>query len=263
MQSNNPALNRSDWGRGQRIGTVRDLSPADLQRSYDAPAYVPVHDRVMTVDDVVMRTLAMLGILATTGALTWFGLGDRGNALALPAALVGLVLAMFVIFKQSTNPALILTYAAVEGVVLGAISRAYDQRFSGIVIQAVIATAAVFGGMLIAYRAKWIRATPKFTRWLTGAMFGVLALMVINLLGSLIGGGNGLGLRSPGAVGIGFSLLCIGIAALTFILDFESVEQGVRAGAPERYSWYAAFGIVVGLVWLYLEILRLLGYARR
>lgn len=263
MQSNNPALNRSDWGRGERLATFRDVSPEDLQRSYDAPSYVPVRERTMTVDDVVVRTLAMLGILVATGAATWFGLGDRGNALALPAAIVGLVLAMVIIFKQATNPALILAYAAVEGVVLGAVSRAYDQRFSGIVVQAVIATAAVFAGMLVAYRARWIRATPKFTRWLTGALIGVVVLMVVNLIGGLIGGGDGLGLRSPSAVGIGFSLLCIGIAALTFILDFDSIEKAVAGGAPERFAWYAAFGIVVGLVWLYLEILRLLGYARR
>ena len=263
MQSNNPALNRSDWGRGERLATFRDVSPDDLRQSYEAPAYTPIHERTMTVDDVVMRTLAMLGLLALTGALTWFGLGDRGNALAFPAAIAGFVLAMVIIVKQSTNPALMLAYAGLEGVVLGAISRLYDQRFSGIVVQAVLATAAVFAGMLVAYRARWIRATPKFTRWLTGAMIGVVALMVVNLLGSLIGGGSGLGLRTPSAVGIGFSLLCIGIAALTFILDFDAVEKGVAAGAPERYSWYAAFGIVVGLVWLYLEILRLLGYARR
>lgn len=263
MQSSNPALNRSDWGRGARLATVRDASPDELQRSYDAPAYLPVRERTMTVDDVVVRTLAMLGLLALTGALTWVGLGDRGYALALPAAIVGLVLALVIIFRQLTSPALILAYAAVEGVVLGAVSRSYDQRFHGIVVQAVIATAAVFGGMLVAYRTKMIRATPRFARWLTGALIGVVALMLINLVIGLVGGGNGLGLRAPTPLGIGFSLLCIAIAALTFILDFDMVEKGVRAGAPERFAWYAAFGIVVGLIWLYLEILRLLGYARR
>lgn len=263
MQSNNPALSRSDWGRGQRFATFRDASAEDLQRAYDAPAYVPVRERTMTIDDVVVRTLAMLGVVAVAGAVTWAGLGDLGTALVLPAAIVGLVLALIVIFRQVTNPALILSYAAVEGVVLGAVSRVYEQAFGGIVVQAVVATAAVFTGMIVAYRARWIRATPRFTRWLTGALIGVLALMLINLLVGVIGGGDGLGLRTATPVGIVFSLVCIAIAALTFVVDFDVIERAARAGAPERFAWYAAFGLVVGLIWLYLEILRLLGYMRR
>ncbi len=262
MKSNNPALNRSEWGRGQRLATFRDMTPAELQQSYDQPAYAPPHERTMTVDDVVVRTLALLGMVALTGAATWFGLRDAGYALVLTAAIVGLVLALVVIFRQSTNPALILAYAAVEGVALGGISRLYETAYHGIVMQAVLGTAGVFGGMVIAYRARWVRATPRFTRWLMGALIGVVVLMVVNLLASWIGGGDGLGLRAGGPLAIGFSLVCIAVAALTFVLDFDAIEKGVRAGAPERYAWYASFGIVVGLVWLYLEILRLLGYLR-
>ncbi len=258
MESNNPALSRTDWGRGQRFATFRDMSAEDLERTYAAPAYTPVRERTMTVDDVVVRTLAMIGVLALAGAVTWVGLGALGYALVLPAAIVGLVLALIIVFKQVTNPALILSYAAVEGVVLGAVSRAYEHSFGGIVVQAVVATGAVFAGMMIAYRARWIRATPRFTRWLTGALIGVVALMVVNLLAGLIGGGDGLGLRTDSPLGIGFSIVCIAIAALTFIVDFDVIERAVAAGAPERYAWYAGFGIVVGLIWLYLEILRLL-----
>jgi uncharacterized YccA/Bax inhibitor family protein len=261
VQSNNPALNRTDWGRGQRLATFRDISPEELQRSYEAPSYTPVRERTMTVDDVVVRTLAMVGVLTLTGALAWL-LGDVGLALALPAMLVGFILSLVIIFKQVTNPVAILAYAAIEGVVLGAISHLVEGALHGIVLQAVIGTAAVFGGMVVAYTNRWIRATPKFTRWVVGALIGVVVLMVVNLLVGLIGGGDGLGLRSGGPLAIGFSLLCIGIAALTFILDFDGVEKAVAGGAPQRYAWYAAFGIVLGLIWLYFEILRLLSYFR-
>ncbi|MGB9378366.1 MAG: Bax inhibitor-1/YccA family protein [Mycobacteriales bacterium] len=263
MQSNNPALNRSDWGRGQRLATVPDMSAEELQRSYETPSYTPVHERTMTVDDVVVRTLGMLAVVVGMGAFSWLVLGDIGALLALPALIIGFVLAMMIIFKWQTSAGLILTYAAVEGLFLGAVSRFYEVRFGGgIVLQAGIGTAGVFAGMAFAYKSRWIRATPKFTRWVTGALLGVVALMVVNLLVSVIGGGNGLGLRSGGALAIGFSVLCIGIAALTFVLDFDQIERAVAGGAPERYAWYASFGIVVGLIWLYLEILRLLGYLR-
>ncbi len=262
MQSSNPALNRSDWGRGQRLATFRDVSPEELQRSYESPAYLPAHERTMTVDDVVVRTVGMLGLLFATAAATWL-IGDIGLLLALPAGLIGFVLALLIIFKFQTNAGLILTYAALEGVLLGAISRLYENTFGdGIVLQAVIGTAGVFGGMAVAYKSRWIRATPKFTRWVTGALIGVVALMVINFLMSWIGGGNGLGLRDGGPIAIIFSLVCIGIAALTFILDFDGIEKAVAGGAPQKYAWYGAFGIVMGLIWLYMEILRLLSYFR-
>ncbi len=260
MQSNNPALNRSDWGRGQRLSTVPDMTPEELQRSYESPSFTPVHERTMTVDDVVVRTLAMLGVIAATGAVAWM-LGDIGVMLALPAAIVGFILALVIIFRQKTSPALILSYAAVEGFFLGAISGLYNSAFGGgIVLQAVIGTAGVFAGMTFAYQARWIRATPKFARWVTGALIGVVVLMIANALMSWIGGGNGLGLRDGGPIAIIFSLVCIGVAALTFILDFDGIEKAIAAGAPQTYAWYGAFGIVMGLVWLYLEFLRLLSY---
>lgn len=265
MESSNPALS-GDWGRrpAQRYATFRDVSPADLQRAYDAPAYVPVHERVMTVDSVVLRTAAMLAVLALAGAATWVALpAALFGPVVLVSAIAGLVLALVIVFKQVTNPAAVLSYAALEGVVLGAISKLYESAYGGIVLQAVVATAAVFAGMVVVYRAKLIRATPRFAKVLTGALFGVLGLMIANALVGWIGGGSGLGLRSGGTLSIVFSLVVIVIAALTFILDFDQVERAVAAGVPERFAWYAAFGIVVGLVWLYLEILRLLGYLRR
>ncbi|HST63776.1 MAG TPA: Bax inhibitor-1/YccA family protein [Mycobacteriales bacterium] len=262
MQSNNPVLGRG-FGQGQQHAswnTAPAPSAGDLQDMYNRPAYTP-QARFMTLDDVVLRTAATLGMVVVVGAIAWI---FKLDSLALVGALVGFVLALVISFKQSTNPALILSYAAAEGLFLGGISRVFNNAYGGgIVIQAVVGTAGVFAGMLVVYKTGAIRVTPKFTRWLLGALIGVVALSLVNLVASLFTPG-GLGLRSAEnpALAIGFSLLCIGIAAFTFLLDFDMIDKGIRQGAPERFAWYAAFGLTVTLVWLYLEILRLLSYFR-
>jgi uncharacterized YccA/Bax inhibitor family protein len=222
----------------------REVSPADT--------------RPMTIDDVVTKTGITLGLAVLAGAGTWV---TGAYALALPAALVGFVLSLIIIFKRTPSPALVIAYAIAEGVFLGGISGLFEARYSGIVAQAVVGTAAVFGGMLVVYKTGAIRVTPKFTKWLIGAMIGVVGLMLVNLIaGFFIPGG--IGLRDGGALAILFSLVCIGIAAFAFLLDFDAADQAIRAGTPARYSWYIAFGLMVTLVWLYLEILRLLSYFR-
>src|SRR5262249_37898253 len=151
---------------------------------YNAPAYTP--PRYMTLDDVVVRTAATLGAVFLGGALSWVLLADStAFALVLPAILVGFVLAMVISFRQSTNPALILSYAFVEGIALGAISQVYNDRFHGIVVQAVVGTFGVFAGMLVVYKTGAIRVTPRFQRWLLGALIGVVVLMFVNLIASL------------------------------------------------------------------------------
>jgi uncharacterized YccA/Bax inhibitor family protein len=214
--------------------------------------------RPMTIDDVVTKTGVSLALLIVAGALTWIS-GLWG--LALPAMLIGFVLALVIIFKKKVSPALILTYAAMEGVFLGGISAMFNARWSGIVVQAVVGTAAVFAGMLVVYRTGAIRVTPRFTKWLVGAMIGVFGLMLVNLIAGLFTEG-GLGLRSGGPIAIIFSLVCIGVAAFSFLLDFDAADQAIRAQAPEKFAWYIAFGLIVTLVWLYLEILQLLSYFR-
>jgi uncharacterized YccA/Bax inhibitor family protein len=261
VNSNNPVLGRG-FGQGQQHASWNAPAPSagDLQDMYNRPAYAPPA-RFMTLDDVVQKTAATLGVVVATGAVAWiFNLGG----LAIVGALVGFVLALVISFKQSTSPALILSYAAAEGLFLGGISRIFNDLYPGIAIQAVIGTAGVFGGMLFVYKTGAIRVTPKFTRWLLGALIGVVLLMVVNLIASLFTPG-GLGLRdaeSNPALAIGFSLLCIGIAAFVFLLDFDMIDKGIKQGAPARFAWYAAFGLTVTLVWLYLEILRLLSYFR-
>ena len=223
-----------------------------------APAQAPADRRPMTIDDVVTKTGITLAVLVAAGAATWIT-GLYG--LALPAALIGFVLALVITFKKVVSPPLILAYAAVEGVFLGGISGIFNEQFSGIVIQAVVGTAAVFGGMLVVYKTGAIRVTPKLTKWIIGALIGVVGLMLVNLIASFFTPG-GLGLRDGGTLAIIFSLVCIGIAAFCFLLDFDAADQAIRAGTPARFAWYIAFGLTVTLVWLYLEILRLLSYFR-
>jgi uncharacterized YccA/Bax inhibitor family protein len=267
--SNNPVLGQDPWRRNAAASPYQgQYSPAEWQggrygqqpqapESYGVPVAAAT-DR-MTVDDVVMKTLTLLGVVLATGAAAWALLPAPVAGLALFGALgVGLVLGLVISFKQVTNPAVILTYAAAEGVLLGLVSKVYESLYSGIVLQAVVATFCVFAGMAALYRFRVIRATPKFTRWLTGAVLGLLGL----------NGGTGLGLRAAATgqvntLAIVFSLICIGVAALTFVQDFAVVEEGVARGVERRFGWYASFGILVGLVWLYLEILRLLSYLRR
>ena len=145
---------------------------------------------------------------------------------------------------------------------LGGITGALElsgTQFEGIGFQAVVGTAGVFVGMLVVYKTGAVRVTPKFTKWLMGAMIGVAILMIVNLVVSFFTTG-GLGLRDGSPLAYLFSIVCIGVAAFSLLLDFDMADRAVRDGAPARFSWYIAFGLMTTLVWLYIEILRLLSY---
>ncbi|MDQ4132246.1 MAG: Bax inhibitor-1/YccA family protein [Actinomycetota bacterium] len=251
--SSNPALTRSPAFAGNRRPDTID----PLEQAYFGPSATSRQTGRMTVDDVVNRTALLLGTAFLTGGLTWaLGLGG----LAFPAAIVGLVLALVIIFKQVTNPAAILAYAAIEGVFLGGISQFFNAAYPGIVVQAVAGTAAVTAGMLALYRSGKIRVTPQFTKMVVGATIGFFVLVMVNLVAGFFTDG-GLGLRE-GPLGIVVGLVAIALASLNLVLDFDLVEKGARQGLPTRYGWFAAFGIMVTLVWLYVEILRLLSILR-
>jgi len=231
--------------------------------------------RALTIDDVVTKTGITLGVLSVVAAISYFVVGGNPG-LAMPFTLVGslggLALVLIATFgRKQDNPAIVLSYAALEGLFLGAISWLFGNvvvangNAGALITQAVLGTIGVFFGMLVVYKTGAIRVTPKFTRFLVAAMIGVLVLMLGNfLLGMFgVGGGEGMGLRSGGPLAIIFSLVCIGIAAFSFLLDFDSADQMIRAGAPEKAAWGIALGLTVTLVWLYLEILRLLSYFQR
>jgi uncharacterized YccA/Bax inhibitor family protein len=231
--------------------------------------------RPLTIDDVVTKTGITLAVLTAVAVVSYFLVGQN-VALAMPfaigGALGGLALVLIATFaRKQDNPAIVLSYAALEGLFLGAISYVLANFLvSGIsagalIGQAVLGTLGVFAGMLVVYKTGAIRVTPKFTRFIVAAMFGVLVLMLGNLVLSMfgVGGGEGLGLRSGGPIAIIFSLLCIGIAAFSFLIDFDAADQMIRAGVPEKAAWGIALGLTVTLVWLYIEILQLLSYFNR
>jgi uncharacterized YccA/Bax inhibitor family protein len=226
-------------------------------------------ERMMSLDDVVVRTVGLIVLTGVSAALSW-NLLTGGPILALAAfgsMLAGLVLGLVIAFARITNPVVIGAYAVVEGVLLGLVSKFFEARYPGIVIQAVVGTFGVFAGMAALYKLRVLRATPKFTRFVIGALIGVVVLSMVNWIVAMFGGNLHLvEYGVDGKVGflpIIFSLVCIGVGALTFILDFDMIEQGVRYGLPEKYAWYCAFGLLVGLIFLYWQILRLLGYLRR
>ena len=261
MRSHNPVLTRLT-PETQTAG-YRPPAPTGYgtPTGYTSPVVAPAETDRMTIDDVVVRTVGLLALTGISGALAWVIVPDSvAPAAWIGAAIVGLIVGLVISFKQITNPLVIGAYAVIEGVFVGLVSKAYENAFDGIVVQAAIGTFGIFFIMAMLYKSRVIRATPRFIKWVTGALIGVVVIIIVNWALSLLG--VNLGLRDGSPLAIGFSLVVIGIAALTFILDFHMVEQGVRQGLPERYAWFCAFGILVGLIWLYLEILRLLSYLR-
>jgi uncharacterized YccA/Bax inhibitor family protein len=260
----NPVLTKFDQAAASGRPAPAAPPANDLEAMFARPAIHPPRTaaRYMTLDDVVQRTGAMLVVLLAAGAVSWSLLDTSSARPLLILSFVGaLGLGLYMAFTGRANAVTALLYAGFEGAVLGAISKIYNGAYSGIVVQAVTGTVLVAGGMLFVYKIGAIRVTPKFTRVVVGATIGAVGLMIVNGIAYLFHPG-GLGLRNGGAIAILFSLVCIVIASMNLVLDFDLIEQRIRAGADQKFAWYASFGIVVTLVWLYLEILRLLSYLR-
>jgi uncharacterized YccA/Bax inhibitor family protein len=256
LQSNNPVFGRAPSLQPKTFGAPGYPTAGEVEDIYRTP-------QRLTLDDVVIRTSMLLGIIVVTGALAW--VSNASSAAVGAAGIAGFALALVNIFKRQIVPALVLLYAACEGFFLGGISAFFEHRagYEGLPLQAAVGTAAIFGGVLIAYKNKVLRATPKFTKIVSGAFLGLFALLLLNVVINIFdGSGSGLGLRNGSGLAILFSIAFIAVGSMTFVLDFDQAERLVAQGAPERESWRVAFGLVVGLVWLYLEILRLLSYFR-
>jgi len=257
MQSNNPVFARSEplaRSLQQGVGFHTPAPTADeLSAMYRAPSG-------MTLDDVIVKTGLLLGTMVVTGAAAW--VLDVGPGVIALAGIAGFVLALVNIFKRQVSPPLVMAYAAAQGVFIGAISHVYATAFGGgIVTQAVLGTTAVFAAVLVGYRSGRLRNTPRFQKVVTFGLLGMVGLVLVNALIGLFGDGDALGIRGEN---LGLSVLVsvglIVFGALTFVMDFDQADRMVAAGVPERESWRVAFGLVVGLVFLYLEILRLLSY---
>jgi uncharacterized YccA/Bax inhibitor family protein len=272
MPSSNPAFRGFGAGNGQQYpgwgaqpqqyGAPGQYSAPAPHDPYAAPSpYAATTTRYLTMDDVVTKTGVSFLVTVLAAAFVWALPGQAAWGLALPAVLAAFVLGLVISFKQIANPAATLAYGALYGVALGAISEAFNDIYPGIVVQALIGTFGVFGGMLVVYKTGAIRVTPKLTRWVIGALIGALVLSLANFVAYFFMD-DGLGLRSGGGVAIIFSLVMIGIAAFLLLLDFDMADEAIRRGAPAKFAWYIAFGLLVTVVWLYIEILRLLSYFR-
>jgi uncharacterized YccA/Bax inhibitor family protein len=257
MESRNPVFNRSDAfsRRGYAGFNEAPQQVGDLEQMYAAPSATGLQTGRMTIDDVVVKTGLMFAVLLPMAGLNYV---LNSPLLTFGGVIAGLVLGLVISFKQSTNAALILTYAGLEGLFVGGISRMYEDVYDGIVAQAVLGTLSVFGVALFAYRSGRVRVTPKFQRTVLIAGGGYLVFCIINLL--LVGFTDS-NLRT-GPLGIAIGLFAITLAAAFLILDFDFAEQGVKNGLPQRYAWLAAFGLVVTLVWLYIEFIRLISILR-
>jgi uncharacterized YccA/Bax inhibitor family protein len=247
---------------GQAGYAQQGMTSEQLQQMYNQPAAGPADTGRMTFDDVIVKTAACLGVLLVGAAVSMFVSMGLSSMLMIVGALGGFVLAMVNTFKKQPSPALILAYAGLEGLFLGGLTRILDQMYPGVGLQAVVGTLSVFAVTLVLFKSGKVRATPKAMRFFMIAMVGYALFSVVNLIMMLTGlTTEPFGLRS-GIIGVVIGILAIGLAAFSLVMDFTSIEAGVRSGAPQRFSWTAAFGLTVTLVWLYVEIIRLLAILR-
>lgn len=251
---------------------------AQLEGMYAAPPAGAIETDRMSVEDTVWKTAGLFGILLVTAVVGWvWTLGGlrfdpRVGVSMLPmivGALGGFVLAMIITFtsRKKVRPALIFAYAGLEGLFVGGISAFFEVIYPGIVVQATLATLAVVGVTLALFASGKIRASKKMTKVFMIAMVGYLVFSLLNLVLMWTGiNQNAFGLRSVEIMGIPLGLiigvLVVFMAAYSLVLDFDRIQQGVRNGAPRQFGWVGGFGIMVTVVWLYVEILRIIAIAR-
>jgi len=249
FKTSNPAL-------GQNTFSNLAAQPGSL---------IDVQDR-MTLIGTVNKTGILLICSIATAAWTWhMFLPDRDITNVAPLMMLGLIggfiVAMVTTFKKQWSPVTAPIYALLEGLVLGGLSAMLELRYPGIAIQAVSLTFGTLFVLLIAYRSGWIQVTQKFRLGVIAATGGIFVFYMLEMILGFFGV-QFMSVNGNGVIGIGFSLIVVAIAALNLVLDFDFIEQGVQYGAPRYMEWYGAFGIMVTLVWLYLEILNLLSKMR-
>ena len=260
MESSNPILkgaygSRRGYAAMDRIPVAED----NLEATYAAPSASSLRTGRMTMDDVVTRTAILFGTALVVGAAAWYLKLDN---LLFFGLIGGLATGLIGAISRKVRPALYLAYAVCQGLVLGIISRVYEAFYDGIVQQAIVATSAAFFGMLFLYKSGRLRATPKFVRMLMGAAIGYFILALGSFIGSFFGLGDGWGLYGLSGFGPLLAIAGVAIASFFLILDFDQIDQGIRTGVPEQESWRAGFGLLMTMVWLYMEVLRLLAILR-
>ena len=235
-KSSNPILN------ADRLRTITD--------SYNS-------EGVMTVNGTINKTLILFGILFASAFLTWQNVNETNFFIFIVGGIIGgLVAAIITAFKPVWSAITAPIYALFEGMALGALSQFYSNFMDGIVVRAIGLTLAILFVMLALYRSGVLRATPKFKKGVIVATAGVFFFYLLNWIGSWFG--FGLSLGNMGWLGIGIQFAIVVIASMNLVLDFDSIENGAESSLPKYAEWYSAFGLMVTLVWLYMEMLRLL-----
>jgi uncharacterized YccA/Bax inhibitor family protein len=281
MQSSNPIFTRAEGFNGRdtasRNATYPGSAPQDTvhgdpsQWGTGAPGApdTQVDQGRMTIDSVVQKTGLTLGIVVLAAAATWALTGPVDDPDALPllytlstvGALGAFALSMVNSFKKAVSPALVIAFAVLEGIFVGGFSKVIEGYFGdGLVVGAVLGTMAAVAGTLAAYKFFNIKVGAKFRMWVIGAMFGFVALSMLDFVLNIFG--NSFGFNGFGTMGLISSVVGLGLGVLMLILDFDFVERGIAAGLPERESWRAAFGLTVTIVWIYIELLRILAILR-
>jgi uncharacterized YccA/Bax inhibitor family protein len=239
-------------------------NPALNKNTFKEVTAVPVTEEAMSLEGTAKKSLALLAVCLASGAFGWQMIlksPQTAGGFILITAIAAFVVALIAIFKKTTSPITAPLYALLEGYVVGAISALYNAAFSGIVLQAILLTVGIFAAMLFVYLFRIIRVTENFKLGVAAATGGIALYYVADIILSLFGHGMPL-IASTSFWGIAFTALVIVVAAFNLVVDFDFIEQGVDKRAPKYMEWYASFGLFVTLVWLYLEILRLLAKGR-
>lgn len=274
MQSSNPVFRNNDGFNGRAVATA----PADWQIDLDGGpgGQAPVDTSRMTIDSVIEKTAITLGVVVVAAALSWFWIGSavdefgavdssalqKAYMLTLIGGLGGFALSLVNSFKRVVSPALVIAYAALEGLFVGGFSNVLSRYVgdTSIVFGAVLGTLAALGGTLAAYKFFNIQVGARFRKIVIASMFGFVAVSLLDFVMSFFNAS--FGFNGLGPLGLISSIIGVVIAVFMLILDFDFVENGVRAGLPEVESWRAAFALTVTIIWLYTEILRILAILR-
>ncbi|MDZ4660515.1 MAG: Bax inhibitor-1/YccA family protein [Pseudomonadota bacterium] len=248
MRTSNPALN-------DKVFQARSTSATDR----------------MTISGTVNKSFLLIGIVFLTAIWSWQQAFPGGWSIGvtptipvwyLPSAIIGFILGIVIVFKPTASPILVPIYAALEGIILGAVSALFEAKYPGVVMQAVLGTMGTFIALLTAYRSQLIRATENFKLGVVAATGGIALVYLMEIVLRMFGI-NMPFINDSGPMGIMVSIVIVVIAALNLVLDFDFIEKGAEHGAPKYMEWYASFGLLVTLIWLYLEILRLLAKTRK
>lgn len=240
---------------------MRSGNPALQTNAFRSVPRVQAGEKAMSVQGTVNKTLILLALSFLSASWVWEHI-QQAMPFIMPAVIVGLILAFATIFKKEWAGMTSPLYAIVEGVVLGGVSVMFERNFPGIVIQAVSLTFGVLFCMLMAYKMKIIQVTAKFRMGIFAATGAIALVYFISMIMGFFGARIPF-IHESGPTGIIFSIFVVSIAALNLVLDFDFIEKGSEQGLPKYMEWYGAFGIMVTLIWLYMEILRLLSKTRR